>query len=384
MELNDLVTQIQRTHEEFKSYVDRELKEVRANGGAAPETKEALDKLNNRLDELQAKISNPARTQDTGGINLAERKEMADWARGKAMSVGSDPDGGYTVKPDTTGRIVAKIYDTTPMRQICNVATISTSDAYEGLIDNDEVSAGWVGERGTRSETDTPVLGKYRITPEEIYAEPQITQKLLDDSALDIGAWLEMKIGDLIGRTQNAAFITGNGIIKPRGFTTYTTAATADSTRAWGVIEHVATANNGDFPASTPGDTLHDTIYKLKAAYRQGASWMMPKAALGKIRKFKEATTNAYMWQPGLQANQPNLLLGYPVIESEDMPALATDSLSVAFGNFREAYTIVDRQGIRMIRDSLTAKGYVKFYTTARVGGAVVNFEAIKLVKFGS
>lgn len=302
----------------------------------------------------------------------------------KAMSVGSDPDGGYLVPADMSGRIITRVFETSPMRPICNVVTIST-DALEGIRDTDEAgTGGWVGETTTRSETDTPELAKWRIPVWEMYAEPRATQKLMDDAAVDIEGWLAAKIADKLSRYENAAFVTGDGNNKPKGIAAYTTAATADDSRAWGVFEHVATANNADFASSNPGDKLFDLVGAFKDQYLANARWLTRREVMTKVRKFKEATTNAYMWQPGLQAGQPQMLLGFPVTIAQDMPTLATGSLSMAFGDFREAYQIVDRIGFRTLRDPYTAKPYVKFYTTRRVGGGAVQFEAVKFVKFGS
>lgn len=302
----------------------------------------------------------------------------------KAMSVGSDPDGGYLVPADMDGRIVAKVYETSPIRPIANVVTIST-DALEGIYDNDEAgTGGWVSETGTRSETTTPALGKWRIPVWEVYAEPRATQQLIDDAAVDVEAWLGNKVAEKLGRYESAAFVTGNGVSKPRGFTDYTTAATGDGSRTWGTMEHVLSGASADFAASNPADKLFDLVGAFKDAYLANARWVTRREVMTKVRKFKEATTNAYIWQPGLQAGQPQLLLGFPVTIAQDMPTLAADSLSMAFGDFREGYQIVDRVGIRVMRDPYTAKPYVKFYTTRRVGGAVLNFEAIKFIKFNS
>lgn len=302
----------------------------------------------------------------------------------KAMSVGSDPDGGYLVPADMTGRIVARIFETSPLRQICNVQSIST-DALEGIADTDELDdSGWVSETGTRSETGTPQLNKWRIPVWEYYVEPRATQQLIDDAAVDVEAWLSGKIADKMARVQNAAFANGDGVNKPRGIAKYTTAATADASRTWGTLEHVATANNGDFASSTPADILFDLVGAFKDAYLQNARFVTRREVMTKVRKFKEATTNAYIWQPGLQQGQPQLLLGFPVTIAQDMPTLATGSLSLAFGDFNRGYQIVERIGLRTLRDPYTAKPYVKFYTIARVGGGVVDFDAIKFVKFGS
>lgn len=404
-ELKQTIEDLGKSWEQFKANNEEQIKAA-AKGVSASIYEEKAVKLNERISALQTSLDAQQKAIDEAVARFARpgsgnsedgpsdhAKAFVQWARKgegkltadqtKAMSVGSDPDGGYTVPVDMSGRIAAKVYETSNIRGIAQVDSTS-SDAVEGLNDNDEVSTGWVSETGTRSETDTPELGKWRIEIHEQYAEPRITQKLLDDSSLDIGAWLERKVADKFSRTENAAFVTGNGIGKPRGFTTYTTAATADSSRAWGTMEHVLSGASGDFASSNPSDKLLDLVYALKAEYRTGARFVTHRACMLKIRKFKEATTNAYIWQPGLTAGQPALIVGYPTTEAEDMPALAADSLSLAFGNFRVGFQIFDRLGIRVLRDNLTTKGYVKFYTTKRVGSGVTNFEAIKFMKFNT
>lgn len=301
----------------------------------------------------------------------------------KAMVAGTDSDGGYLLPPTTTGRIVQKVYELSPIRPIVTVQPIST-EALEGIIDNDEAaSGGWVSETGTRGDTNTPTLGKWRIEAHEMFAQPKATQKLLDDAAVDVEAWLANKVADKLARVEAAAFITGTGVGQPRGFTSYTTAATSDATRAWGQIEHVNTGANGAFH-TTGADPLFDLIGAFKNYYLQNAKWVTRREVITAVRKLKEATTNAYMWQPGLQLGQPDRLLGYPLVIAQDMPALATGSLSMAFGDFAEAYTIVDRIGLRTLRDPYTDKPYIKFYTTRRVGGGMVNYEAIKFVRFSA
>lgn len=313
-----------------------------------------------------------------------QRKGNIDWLEAvdrKAMSVGTDADGGYLMPAPTVGRIVQKVYELSPIRQIANVMSIS-GDALEGVNDLDEASYGWVGETATRSDTNTPQVGKYRIEAHEMYAQPKATQKLLDDAAVDIEAWLQGKVANRMARAEANAFVVGDGVGKPRGFTGYSTAATGDATRTWGTMEHIATGVSGDFAASSPADILFDLLMAFKPEYLQNGRFVTRREIIAKIRKFKESTTNAYMWQPGLQAGQPDRLLGYPIVMAQDMPTLAASSLSLAFGDFNEGYQIVDRIGMRTLRDPYTDKPFIKFYTTRRVGGGVVNFEAIKFVKF--
>lgn len=300
----------------------------------------------------------------------------------KALSAGSDPDGGYLLPAPTVGRMVKRVYEFSVMRQIANVVTIST-DALEGIVDNDEADAGWVSEMGARNDTDTPQVGKYRIEAHEIYAQPKVTQKLIDDAATDVEGWLADKVGDKFARVEGTAFMTGDGVGKPRGLTTYTTAATGDDTRAWGTFEHVLTGANGDFH-TTKADPLQDMIGAFRDAYLSSAQWLMRREVRTKIRKMKEATSDRYLWEPAMQAGQPDRLLGYGVRIDQYMPAIATGSLSLAFGDFREAYTVVDRIGVRTLRDPYTAKPYIRFYSTKRTGGGAVNFEAVKFLKFSA
>lgn len=300
----------------------------------------------------------------------------------KAMSAGSDPDGGYLLPTPTVGRMVKKLYEQSVMRQVANVLTIST-DALEGIVDNDEADAGWVSEIGDRPDTDTPQLGKYRIEAHEMYAQPKVTQKLIDDAATDVEAWLAEKIADKFGRVEGNAFVTGNGVGKPKGLFAYSTAATGDDVRAWGTFEHILTGANGDFH-TTKADPLQDLLGAFKDQYLQNASFLMRREVRTKIRKLKEATSDRYLWEPGLQMGQPDRLLGYPVRIDQYIPTIATGSLSLAFGDFREAYTIVDRIGVRTLRDPYTAKPYVRFYSTKRTGGGAINTEAVKFLKFAA
>ena len=300
----------------------------------------------------------------------------------KAMSAGSDPDGGYLLPASTVGMTVTKLFEQSVMRQIATVQTISTGKI-EGVVDNNEADAGWVTELGTRSDTSTPQVGRYEIEAFEVYAMPKASQKVIDDAAVDVEAWLASKVADKMGRVEGTAFWTGNGVGRPRGLTSYTTAATSDDTRSWGQFEHIVTGANGAFH-TTKMDALQDLLGAFKDRYLPRAQFVMRREARTALRKMKEATSDRYLWEPSNQIGQPDRLNGYPVRVDQYMPALATGSLSVAFGDFAEAYTIVDRMGIRTLRDPFTAKPYVVFYTTKRTGGGALNFEAVKFLKFSA
>lgn len=395
--------------EEFKKTNDERYEALAKGRGTADlEAKLArieadIAKYGDAVGSLQAKIARATPEQEAkpGKSSTPEqieyRKAFLSWARKganedqlgdlhrKAMTEGSDPDGGYTVTPEISSQVISRVYETTPMRQICDVQQIS-SDRLEGPIDRGRASnGGWVGETQARAETATPQIGKWEIRVHEMYAEPRVSQTLLDDSAVNLENWLAGKISEDFSLTENAAFLTGNGVAKPRGLLDYPSAATADATRAFGTLQYIVNGTSGAFSttAGVAGDKLLDLVYSLKAAYRANARWLMARLSVAEVRKLKDGQAQ-YLWAPGLTATQPATLLGYPITEGEDMPAIAADAMAIAFGDFRRGYTIVDRIGIRTLRDPYTAKPWVKFYTTRRVGGGLMDSEAVKLFKFGT
>lgn len=346
-----------------------------------------------RLDRIETTLKRPGLDAGPGVKTLsAEAKALRVWARSgddaelKALSVGSDPEGGYLVPTEMSDHIIRKVFETSPLRKVARVMT-TRSDAIEMLLDKDEAGAEWVGESATRSETTAPQFAEVRITAHELHAQVKATQKLLDDADISVEDWLAEKVADKFRRTESTAFISGNGVSKPRGLLDYPTATTTDSTRAWGTVQYVASGSTSGFPTLTGGADdaapLFDLIYSLKAAYRQEAVWLMNKATVNVVRKMRD-DTDQFLWTPGLEAGQPDRLLGYSIIEAEDMPDVASDSFSIAFGNFGAAYTILDRIGQRVLRDPFTAKPFVLFDFTRRIGGAVVNSEAYKLMKFAT
>jgi HK97 family phage major capsid protein len=384
--------------EHYKQANDERLSAIERKGSADPLIDDKLRKQDADINRLQTTITQlktaaarpatPTGTSWREGDKTAEQKRflkyvksglIEDDAEYKSMSVSHDVDGGFAVTAEVAEGILRRQYDATPMRQVANVLSI-TSDAIELLRDATDAVATWVAETDTRAETDAGQFGRIRISVNELHAQPQVTQKLLDDANLNIEEYIINKIADRFSRRENAAFFSGTGVNQPRGIASYTTAATADDTRAWGVFEHVGTGTSGAFAASNPGDALISLMYKLRPGYMNGAAWMMPRAVADDIRKFKDST-GQYLWQPGLNGGQLATLLGFPVYLCEDMPAKAANSLSVAFGNFKEGYTIVDRLGLRIFRDPYTAAPFVKFRCSKRVGGDVTNFDAIKFIR---
>lgn len=396
-EVKTTVDQLATAWEAFKKKNDEELTEIKKKGSADPLITEQLTKINAALDEHKSKLEQvetaAARTHKGGeaGTEGKETAEQIEYKKAflnyvrkgvdvglselqtKALSVGSDPDGGYLVAPQMSSRIIGIVRETSPIRQIATVETIS-SDSLELLEDRDEADAGWVGETESRPDTSTPQIGKKSIVVHEMFAKPKATQKLLDDASINTEQWLADKIAEKFSRKENTAFVSGNGVVQPRGFLTY-----ADGT-AWGQIEQKKSGSNGSFD----GDDLIDLLYALKDDYARNSTFLMHRQAEALARKLKDSVSGQYIWQPGLQAGAPNVLLGRPVYQASDLPAPGTNTLSIALGDFRRGYTVVDRLGIRTLRDPYTNKPFVIFYTTKRVGGDVTNFEAIKLLKLGS
>jgi HK97 family phage major capsid protein len=386
---------VKQVVDQFGKYHDENKKLFAEVKGAQDKLRKDLDTEKKEREELELRMTRPGAGGDVPGeINHAklgeERKAIGAFARTgddgemKAMSVGSDPDGGYLVLPQVSMTLQKKIFDLDPIRQIARIETIGmgSGDAFEEPWDTSDVDAIWVGETAGRSETTGPQVGKIRVPLNEIYALIKASQRLIDDSQFDIGAWIENKMADKFARSEGTAFISGDGMNKSRGFLTGPTpVSTGDATRAQGTLQYVATGGTSDFAGSNPADVLRTAFWTLRAPYRANASWVMNSDTASKIDKFKETTTNGYLWRPGLSAADVPTILGKPVVICESMPSVGTDAFPIAFGDFRQGYLIVDRPGIKLLRDPYTAKPYVLFYAYRRTGGGLANTEAIKLIK---
>jgi HK97 family phage major capsid protein len=302
-------------------------------------------------------------------------------AEAKAFTGITGPEGGYAVPREIDAQIDAALKAASPIRALANVVQVG-SNGYRKLVTTGGTPSGWASEGGARPVTASPVFNEIAPPMGELYANPAASQAMLDDAGFDVEGWLAGEIAMEFAKAEGAAFISGNGVDKPRGFLTQATAATGDATRAFGTLQHVATGTAGDFGAN-PQDKLIDLIQSLRAPYRQGAAWVMNAATLARIRKLKTAD-GAFLWVPGLVTGQPDTLLGYPVVEAEEMPDIAANSLSIAFGNFKAGYVIAERGETQILRDPYSNKPFVHFYATKRVGGAVSNSEAIKLMKFAT
>lgn len=300
----------------------------------------------------------------------------------KSFSGASGAEGGYAVPREIDAAIDATLKAISPIRAIANVVTVGSA-GYRKLVTAGGTPSGWVAETAGRPETDTPDFHEIAPPMGELYANPAASQAMLDDAAFDVEGWLASEIATEFAQAEGAAFVGGSGVNRPKGFLSGAVTNEADGVRAFGTLQYIAAGAAGGFAAANPQDRLIDLIQSLRTPYRQGASFVMNSATLARIRKFK-TTDGAFLWQPGMVSGQPDTLLGYPVVEAEDMPDIAADSLSIAFGNFRAGYLIAERGETAILRDPFTNKPFVHFYATKRIGGAVSNSEAIKLMKFAA
>lgn len=299
-----------------------------------------------------------------------------------SSSVGSDPDGGFLVRPEYAERINLALRNVSPMRQLARVEN-TTSDAWEELFSTGPSTSGWVSETASRPETATPQLVVLRYPVEEVYAAPAATQKLLDD-AQNAEQWLTDSITLSFGEREGTSFVSGTGVGQPRGILSYTIVSTSDKAgRAFGQIQYIPTGAASTFvtPSATasPADCLKATVQSLKPGYRSNGAWQMNAATAGVVSQFKDAQ-GRFIWVDGIEAGQPPRLLGYPVYENEDMPDVGANAYPIAFGDWKRAYLIVDRN-IRLLRDPYTSKPKVVFYSTKRIGAGLYDSQALKLVK---
>jgi HK97 family phage major capsid protein len=388
--------------EAFRAANDERLAQVESRVGADAVTTEKMDRISDAMDrqkrlmdELFLKAQRPGAASGGNVFTSAaalERKQAfeAYVRRGsetalrrfeeKAMSVGSDPDGGFLVPDETATEIGRRLAAISLVRGIASVRTVSSS-VYKKPFASTGPATGWVGETDARAQTAAPTLSELTFPTMELYAMPAATSTLLDDAAINIDEWLAQEVETAFAEQEGAAFINGDGTNKPRGILDYATVA--EASWSWNNLGYVATGADGAFAASNPSDTLVDTIYALKSGYRQNAHWMMNRRTQAEIRKLKDADGN-YLWQPPASAGEKAMLMGFPVVEAEDMPDIASDETPIAFGDFQRGYLVIDRAGVRILRDPYSAKPYVLFYTTKRVGGGIQDFDAIKLVKFGT
>jgi HK97 family phage major capsid protein len=298
----------------------------------------------------------------------------------KGLNTSVNAEGGYLVDPQTAERIQSVLRSGSSLRAVANVVQVDAT-SFDVLIDTSDTGAGWADEVTDTAETAVPQIERISIPLHELSAMPKASQRLLDDSAFDIEGWLAGRIADKFARAEADAFINGDGLGKPNGL--LTGLSLDNATWMWGALGYVPTGTAGDFDATNPADTIVDLVYALEAQYRANATFVMNSKTAGAVRKMKDAD-GRFLWSDGLAAGEPARLMGYPVLIAEDMPDIAVDAMAIAFGDFGAGYTIAERPDLRVLRDPFSAKPHVLFYATKRVGGAISDYAAIKLMKFGA
>lgn len=400
-----ILNELKTTFEAFKAENNKEIADLKKGMGDVVQS-EKVDKINATITELQTaldQINGSIAALTVGGVGdgkvTAEQKEYAkafdkffrrgidnglnDLAVKASMRTDSDPDGGYIVPVEMEQTIDRVLSTVSTMRRLASVRQISTG-MYKKPVNVGGTDSGWVGERETRPETNTSTLAALEFPAMELYANPAATQTFLDDAAVNVEAWLGSEVDIVFAEQEGAAFISGNGVNRPRGLLAYDTVANASY--AWGKLGFVT---SGVAAAISDGsnngvDKLIDLSHgALKQGYRINATWLMNRTTAATVRKLKDAY-GQYLWQPSVQAGMAPTLLGYPSEDDDNMSDIGANAFPIAFGDFKRGYLIVDRTGIRVLRDPYTNKPYVMFYTTKRVGGGVQNFEAIKLLKIST
>jgi len=365
---------------------------MNAFSGFQDEVKKSLQQQEERLtmlDRKQMTYSRPALCA-AAEVDVPHKKAFGAYLRwgdddglrgfvleGKAMSTAVAADGGYLVDPQTADSIRSMLVSTSSLRSIANVVQVDAT-SFDVLVDRSEVGSGWATEAAAPSETAPPQIERIAIKLHELSAMPKGRQRFLGDSAFDVEGWLAGKIATRFIRAEAAAFISGDGVDKPKGF--LTAPKLANGSWAWGSLGYVPTGAAADFAPTNSVDCIINLVYALGADYRANAAFVMNSKTAGAVRKMKDAD-GRFMWSDGLAAAEPARLMGYPVLIAEDMPDIAANAYAIAFGDFNAGYTIAERPDLRILRDPFSAKPNVLFYASKRVGGDVTDFAAIKLLK---
>ncbi|WP_225207791.1 phage major capsid protein [Novosphingobium huizhouense] len=351
----------------------------------------ALASLRGEVEEVKSRLERVYRTSAARPVLAATDAAARGFIDGyirtgretelKSLSTAVPADGGFAVPRQIDELISNRLVKISAVRSVATIVQTSTS-GFRRLLSIGGTTSGWVSETAARPETASPKLAEIVPPMGELYANPSATQAMLDDAAFDVENWLAGEIATEFGRAEGAAFINGSGTNQPKGFLQAGSATTGDATRAYGTLQHIVSGNATGFDTS-PDSKLIDMVFSLRAGLRQGAVWMMNSTTLAAVRKFK-AADGSFLWQPGIVEGQPNRLLGYPVVEAEDMPDIGAGAFPIAFGNFKAGYLITERSATRILRDPYTNKPYVQFYATRRVGGQVLDSDAIKLLKIST
>jgi HK97 family phage major capsid protein len=390
-----------RAFEAFKTTNDERLAGLETRMGTDVLREEKLARIDRALDEAKGRLDRlaldarrpplaptdpapePAAREHKAAFDLYVRSGEAAGLKtleAKAMSAGSGPDGGYLAPSEVEREVLRRLSEISPIRSIATTRLIS-SGQYKVAHAVAGPASGWVAETAPRPQTAAPTLAELAFPAMELYAMPAATQTLLDDAVVDVDAWIAAEVETAFAEQEGAAFVAGDGVAKPRGFLAYERVANANW--SWGRIGTVPTGVAGGFPPQAPADVLIELVHAVKAGYRQNATFVMNRKTQSALRKLKDGQGN-YLWQLPSAAGASATLMNFPLVEAEDMPDIAAGAPAIAFGDFRRGYLVIDRTGVRVLRDPYSAKPYVLFYVTKRVGGGVQDFAAIKLLTFGA
>jgi HK97 family phage major capsid protein len=374
---------------EVKTALDGFLNEFKMFQGDVKMTLQQQDERMTMLDRKTVTYARPALSM-TAEVEVPHKKAFNAYLRsgdddglrglvleGKAMSTAVAADGGYLVDPQTADTIRSMLVSTASIRAVASVVQVEAS-SFDVLVDRSDIGTGWATETAAQTESATPAIERISIRLHELSAMPKASQRLLDDSAFDVEGWLAGKIATRFMRAESAAFVSGDGVDKPKGFLTAPKVEDADW--EWGSLGYVPTGAAGDFASVNAADCIINLVYALGAEYRANATFVMNSKTAGAVRKMKDAD-GRFLWSDGLATGEPARLMGYAVLICEDMPDIAAGAYAMAFGDFKAGYTIAERPDLRILRDPFSAKPHVLFYASKRVGGDVTDFAAIKLLK---
>jgi HK97 family phage major capsid protein len=390
-ELKALIEEQGKAWKAFREENDKRLQAIEKGQGTA-EMDSKLSAINADLDKLGKAIGDMKASMDKQSIgagmeNSKELTELRAWIRSKvngqfkaAVVTNDDPSGGFASMPEFEKMIDRVAAKNSVMRQLATVTTIGAA-SFKQLVNKGGVAGAWADEMDTISQTATPNLAQVEIFARKLVAYPMASEESLEDLSFDVAAWLAEEAGITFAELEGGGFISGSGNKQPSGI--LSVPAVANASYDWGKVGYIASGAAADFAASNPSDQLIDLVHALKAKYRNNASFLLADTTLAKIRKFKDSQNN-YLWQPGLAAGVQDTLLGKPVFTDDNMPAVGANALAIAFGDFKAAYRIVDRRGIKVLSDPYTTPGAVKMFTTKRTGGGVKNFEAYKVLKIAA
>lgn len=345
----------------------------------------AVDGFQKAIDDLNAKLA----AANLGGGVIGDIQPDPEYVNSfkahmrkgdisAAMQKGVAEDGGYLAPVEWDRTITGKLKQISPIRANARVITISTAGFKKNFTDR-AIGSGWVGETAARPATSTPQIAQLDFPLGEIYANPGISQQLLDDAAIDLEAWLGDEVETEFSRQEGIAFLSGNGVNKPHGILTYVEGGSAATRHPWGAIQAVRSGA----AAALTADGFIDLFYSVPSEYRAGAKLYTNRQSQGAMRKLKDGQGN-YLWQPSYAQGQPATLAGEAIVEIPDMPAVQAGAVAALYGNMEATYLVVDRVGIRVLRDPFTNKPFVHFYTTKRVGGGVYNPDPMRALVVGT